>query len=179
MTPKRKKMTIVIRAERCVGCKSCELACAVAHSTAGNLYDAIQAGEKPGYRVNVEAFGCRGVPVHCGHCEDAVCVLACPTGAVHKDEKSGRVLIDGERCIGCRMCVQACPFGVIVMNPNGKGVLKCDMCAERLAKGDVPACVAACPTSALLFGSEEELARAKRRKAAENLVSANERSATE
>lgn len=169
-----KQETITIRVDRCVGCRSCELACAVAHSASGSLEKAVESGEKPGYRVNVEACGPSAVPVHCNHCEDAACVMACPTGAVHRNEKTGHVVVDQERCIGCKMCVQACPFGVIVTDPNGKGVLKCDMCAARLAKGEEPACIEACPTQALVFGSEEDMVREKRKRTAEKMVMARE-----
>ena len=168
------KGTITIRVERCLGCKSCELACAVAHSSAKDLTAAVQSEEKPGHRISVEACGPRAVPVHCNHCEDAPCVLACPTGAIHREADGEPVLFDEERCIGCKMCVQACPFGVITMRADGKGVLKCDLCIERLAAGKVPACVAACPTRTLRFGDEEETGRAKRRNAAERLVRAAE-----
>jgi Fe-S-cluster-containing dehydrogenase component len=80
--------------------------------------------------------------------------------------------MDEERCIGCKMCVQACPFGVITVSVNGTTVLKCDLCAERLAKGEQPACVYACPTKALTFDDAEESNREKRRRAAALIVEA-------
>ena len=166
--------TIILRIKRCLGCKSCELACAVAHSSAKELIVAVRAGEKPGYRVNVEACGPRAVPIHCNHCEDAPCLMVCPTGAIHRDGDDQPVLFDGERCIGCKMCVQACPFGVITMSADGKGVLKCDLCVERLAEGREPACVEACPTGALVFGNEEDVTRSKRREVAEQMVLAEQ-----
>ena len=168
-----KKMIIVI-VEKCLGCKSCELACAVAHSSAKDLNALINSAERPGYRVHVEAYKQRAVPVHCNHCQDAPCIMVCPTGAIHRKAENEPVLFDTARCIGCKMCVQACPFGVITMRLDGKGVLKCDMCVERLAEGKEPACVVACPTNALVFGDEEQLNRAKRRKTAEQLVSSLE-----
>ena len=169
---KKMKKKIFINFSRCLGCRSCELACAIAHSLAGELQAAIYSGEKPGHRIKVEDYGRHAVPVHCNHCEDAACVMACPTGAVHRDAEDGPVIVDKERCIGCRMCVQACPFGVITMNAEGKGVLKCDMCIERLAKGQNPACVSACPTKALVFGDEKEINKAKRLKAAKQMATA-------
>ena len=101
-------------------------------------------------------------------------MLACPTGALYRDGESGPVLVAKERCIGCKMCVQACPFGVIVMGPDGKGVLKCDQCVERLSKGQDPACVEACPTKALVFADEQEASREKRRKTAAQMVAAQQ-----
>jgi len=165
-----KKGVITIRVQRCLGCKSCEIACAAAHSVAKDVRGMARDGERPGHRVNVEPCGRRAVPVHCNHCEEAACMAACPTGAIHREGEGEPVLVDVGRCIGCKMCVQACPFGVIVINPSGKGVLKCDQCVERLARGEDPACVAACPTGALLFAEPSEAARAKRRRAARQLV---------
>jgi carbon-monoxide dehydrogenase iron sulfur subunit len=165
---------IHIHIDRCMACKSCEMACAVAHSTSKELYAAILGGDKPGHRISVEAYGRKAVPVNCNHCEEAACVMACPTGAVHREKPGDPVIVDNERCIGCRMCVMACPFGVITVSPDGKGVLKCDLCIERLADGKEPACVEACPTSALVFVDEGEANAAKRRKTAERMVAAQQ-----
>ena len=166
------KKMLVVNVEKCLGCKSCELACAVAHSSMKELNSLVGSEERPGYRVHVEAYERMAVPVHCNHCDDAPCVSACPTGAIHREEEEGPVLLDIMRCIGCKMCVQACPFGVITMRLDGKGVLKCDLCVERLAEGQEPACVTACPTNSLVFGDEEQVNRSKRRKTAERMVSA-------
>ena len=165
---------ITVNIEKCLACKSCELACAVAHSLAKALSAAVVSGEKPGYRVNVEVYEGHAVPVHCQHCEEAACVIACPTGALHRDEQTGRVLVERERCIGCGMCVQACPFGVITMHPDGKGVLKCDLCMDRLAAGREPACVEACPTKALVFCEEKEASKNRRRQTAAKMVLAQQ-----
>ena len=165
---------IVVDIEKCMACHCCELACAVAHSSTKELSAAVQSGEQPGHRISVEAYGRKAVPVNCQHCEEPACVLACPTGAVYRPGKKGPVLVEAARCIGCRMCVQACPFGVITLRGDGKGVLKCDLCVERLAAGQEPACVAACPTKALRFVEEEDANRVKRRKAAERMVLAQQ-----
>ena len=165
---------IVVEIEKCMGCRSCEFACAVAHSSSKDTQTIIIEEERPGYRINIEAYGVNAVPVHCNHCEEAACLLACPTGAIHRKGDKGPVLFDAERCISCRMCVLACPFGVITMSPSGKGVLKCDHCVERLAEGQEPACVVHCPTGALLFVEEEEVGKSKRKKAAERMVLAQQ-----
>ena len=164
------KGMIILNVEKCLGCKSCELACAIAHSSTKDLNSLASSPEKPGYRIHVEAYEHKSVPVHCNHCDDAPCMMACPTGAIHREGENEPVLFNQARCIGCKMCVQACPFGVITMRLDGKGVLKCDLCIERLAEDQEPACVEACPTNALVFGSEEQVNRAKRIKAAERLV---------
>ena len=167
-----KRMTVIVDTSLCLGCRSCELACAVAHSEAKTLYGVIASGEKPGHRINVEACGRMAVPLRCNQCADAACVLVCPTGAVYREAEGEPVLFDADRCIGCGMCVQACPFGVIVMSADGKRALKCDMCVERLERGEEPACANACPTGALVFGDAEDAGRAKRRKAAQRVLAA-------
>lgn len=164
------KKKIFIDFSRCLGCRSCEIACAVAHSSTGELLSAIHSGERPGNRIKVEEYERHAVPVHCNHCEDAPCILACPTGAIHRYDDDSPVLIDASRCIGCKMCVQACPFGMIDISFDGKSVLKCDLCIDRLSKGKEPACVAACITKALFFGDEKEENKKKRKKVAEKLV---------
>ena len=169
-----KRLTVHI--ERCVGCHTCEFVCAIAHSDSKNPETIIMSGERPGYRVFVESYANRAIPVHCSHCEKAACMLACPTHAIHREEEGGPVLFDVARCIGCRMCVHACPFGVLTVNSRGKGVLKCDLCVERLAEGLEPACVAACPTKAVTFETEEDSTRTRRRKSAAMVLAAQEES---
>ena len=163
---------IAVEIERCMGCKSCEIACAVEHSSSKDIQSIVKDGEKPGSRVNVEAYGLKAVPVNCNHCDEPACLVACPTGAIYREQDGGPVLFDNERCIGCKMCVQACPFGVITVRSDGRGVLKCDLCIERLADGREPACVTACPTKALRFIEEKESNKMKRLKAAAQMVMA-------
>jgi len=174
MAIKSKDKRITVKIERCMSCHTCEIACAISHSASKDLETIVTDGERPGYRLTVEAFDEKGVPVLCQHCDEPACVMACPTGAIHRNGESGPVLYDDERCIGCRMCVQACPFGVISVKPDGKKVLKCDLCIERLARHKLPACVAACPTAALEFADSEKSNREKRQKMAEQMVSAQE-----
>ncbi|MCZ7665148.1 MAG: 4Fe-4S dicluster domain-containing protein [Thermoleophilia bacterium] len=87
----------------------------------------------------------------CMHCTDAACVLACPTGAASK-QPDGTVRIDHERCIGCRYCNWACPFGIPKWDEAANTSCMCWMCADRTAEGQKPACVSACPTGALDYG---------------------------
>ena len=85
--------------------------------------------------------------IQCRHCEDAPCVTACLSSAMKKDEETGLVTHDPEKCIGCWTCIMVCPFGAIKMDSSGKVVSKCDLCAEL----EVPACVANCPNGALVY----------------------------
>jgi len=113
------------------------------------------------------------VPLQCRHCEDAPCVAVCPTGALHREDEEGPVLIDSELCVGCKMCVVVCPFGVITMSRD-KAIIKCDLCIDRLEQGQEPACVAACPTGALRLEEAAEVAHDARQRLLESIREAAE-----
>ena len=164
------RKVIMVDIEKCLACKSCEIACAVAHSKSGRLEEAIAEQPRPQRRVTVEAAEQFAVPMQCRHCEEAPCIAVCPTGAIYRRKTDDPVLIDHDRCIGCKYCIVVCPFGVIDVSNDGKAVLKCDLCIERTKAGKEPACVEACPTKALRLVSERELAAGKRRLAAQELV---------
>jgi len=167
--------SIMVDIEKCLACKSCEIACAVAHSQSKNLEEAIGEMPKPQRRVTVLSAGEFAVPLQCRHCEDAPCIAVCPTGAIHRQAAEGPVLIEKDKCIGCRYCLVVCPFGVIELSGDGKAMVKCDLCFERAEAGQEPACVEACPTKALKLVSEKELAADKRRRAAQDLVSSTQK----
>jgi len=99
------------------------------------------------------------MPLHCLHCEDAPCVLVCPTEAMTKLGPGEPVICNGERCIGCSLCVLACPYGVLRLDRLGRKVLKCDLCMDRLGRGLEPACAEACPSLAIQFLPLEEIDR--------------------
>ncbi|MFO8013381.1 MAG: 4Fe-4S dicluster domain-containing protein [Phycisphaerae bacterium] len=162
---------IACRVDRCLGCRSCEMACAVEHSESKTLRGAVAESPRPQRRVTVERAGRGGLPLQCRHCEDAPCIAVCPTDAMHRAEEGGPVAIDADRCIGCRMCLLVCPFGVIALRRDGRAIVKCDQCIERTEAGRAPACVEACPTGALVFTTPEEYARLMRREAAEKVRS--------
>jgi len=166
---------IVVDEKRCLGCRTCEIECALAHSEADGLIDAIHADERPESRIHVEPLGEFGIPLQCRHCEDAPCMMVCPTEAIHRDEEQGPVLIDNERCIGCKFCVLVCPFGVISLSRDGKAVIKCDLCIARTELGKEPACVAGCPTGAMQFVEVNEYLRQRRRQAGKKAAAATER----
>jgi carbon-monoxide dehydrogenase iron sulfur subunit len=109
---------ISVRIDRCVGCHTCELACAIAHSQSQDIETMIMEGENPGYRIHVEAYGPRSIPISCQHCEEAACALACPTGAVKRNAAGKPVLVEDERCIGCSMCVQSCPTKALMLQDD-------------------------------------------------------------
>lgn len=142
---------IVVNRERCLACKQCVVECAMAHYEAGSLVEAASSETPPQGRLHIEPFKDSGKPVICRHCPKAKCIEACPKEAIGRREEGGPVLLDTDLCDGCGLCVAACPFGVIVMSPSNKVAIKCDMCMERTAGGEDPACVSACPTGALEF----------------------------
>lgn len=156
------KGAIVVKADRCQGCKTCELACAVEHSVSQRLEEAIRETPFPTARVSVEQGAGFAVPLQCRQCEDAPCVAVCPTQALHRTDQESPVLIDHDLCVGCQACVLACPFGVIRMDRFSRAIIKCDQCFERIERGELPACVAACPVRALEFKSLDEVTREKR-----------------
>jgi carbon-monoxide dehydrogenase iron sulfur subunit len=138
--------------DKCLGCKTCELQCAVERNSATKrLALAVHEDPKPAARVGV--FGPTGssFPLQCRHCQDALCLMACPSGAMQRDPEKGTTFVAQEKCRGCWMCVMACPFGAVIPSAGFKTALKCDACMQM----EEPACVASCPTGALLYGEEE------------------------
>ena len=149
---------VFVNMERCLGCKSCELACAVEHSRSKSLFVALSEIPLPKKRVFVEYGDGKKVPLQCRHCREAPCVDACMSGALKWDSQTNLVTHDREKCVGCWMCIMVCPFGVIGREKDSKVALKCDRCYGR----DEPACVEACPTGALLYATLEEAEKVKR-----------------
>lgn len=132
-----------------MGCGLCEVHCITAHSRSKDIIHA-HKDEAPRAvaRCVVERDGAVSFALQCRHCDRALCVESCMTGAMHRDEETGAVVHDEDRCIGCYMCVMSCPNGAIAIDyEKGKAVAKCDLCAEV---GE-PACVANCPNGALIY----------------------------
>ena len=163
---------IVVNHDRCVGCKCCELACSIAHSGAESLAEAVQSGARAEARVHVEPSGRFGTPMQCHHCKDAPCIAVCPSEAIARAPKAIPVLLDQDRCIGCRLCMVVCPFGAISISHEGKAMLKCDMCIKRTEAGGLPACVTACPSGALTYQDIDEWLLQRRRRSADLLRAA-------
>ncbi len=164
------KYMIYVDTERCVGCRSCEIACAVEHSATKNLFTAIREKPLPNPRVLVLHHENVNVPLRCLHCADAPCTRVCPSGAMHYTPE-GFVVCDEAKCIGCGLCSLACPIGHPEVSTATGKVIKCDFCYHRVREGREPACVEACPTGALIFGTTSEVLEEIRRRAAKKLVS--------
>jgi len=101
------------------------------------------------------------LPVPCYHCEDPVCIKACPTGAIYKEEKYGAVLVEPDKCEGTRKCWKACPYGAPQYEGDEPGIKmsKCNMCIDRLEQGLKPICVLSCSMRAMEFAPISELER--------------------
>jgi len=138
---------IMIDVNLCNGCLTCTLACSAAHSLSQEIVGAMS--EKTPTRIKILPVKGRAVPLMCRHCEQPACVDACMTGAMQKDPCTGIVSNEGndQTCVGCWMCIMACPYGAINQHPTEKVALKCDRCKDR----EIPSCVESCPNKALRF----------------------------
>lgn len=149
----------------CIGCRTCMAACLAKHDVVNDVAAS---------RLNLVTTLAISAPVTCRHCADAPCAAVCPTGALYHD--GGRIAIDDSRCIGCRGCVMACPYGAvdIVMrdvsttmgdlvlgSSERPAVIKCDLCYDRPSG---PACIEACPTKSLILVDKKELEERTRQK---------------
>jgi Fe-S-cluster-containing dehydrogenase component len=145
-----KKMTLVIDADRCFGCRGCEVACKQENGVAlGSYWTKVKDIGPSGKYPDLQMYF---LPTFCQACHTPECVKACPTGASYQRPEDGIVLIDREKCIGCRYCIMACPYEARTFNKEMRVVEKCTMCAHLQAVGDRPACVKACSAQARFFG---------------------------
>jgi carbon-monoxide dehydrogenase iron sulfur subunit len=168
--------TVFVHPERCIGCKQCEIACAVAHSQSKSLFWAVFESPLPTPRIHAEPGLTLNTsfPNKCRHCNPAPCMGVCPTGAIYRAEDFPEiVLIDVGKCIACGMCAMVCPFDVIVYRasqdaPHKETVaIKCTHCIERQRQGQMPACVEVCKVGALEFGEINELVKRARTRLSE------------
>jgi Fe-S-cluster-containing dehydrogenase component len=143
---------LMVNQDKCDGCMLCVVACSVAHTgTIEAARSHIQVHRTPGGAY---------IPLSCHHCETASCVRACPTKACHLDEEGLAVVIDATRCIGCRTCVVACPFGHAHYDRVLRVSTKCDYCDGE------PECARVCARGAIEYVYSEESSHTKRREAA-------------
>ena len=156
---------ILIDTTKCIGCYACEQACAErwGFPTDNEIHELSSIKNTAIKTVN-ETY----VPRMCMHCQDPTCVSVCPVGAFQKTAE-GPVVYDADKCIGCRYCMQACPFDVPryqwhSLNPK---VTKCDMCRDRVLQGQKPACVEICPAEARVFGFLDEIIKEAKKRVAE------------
>jgi formate dehydrogenase iron-sulfur subunit len=154
-----KQHAYLFDATRCIDCRACMIACSVENQ--------VEMGESHIWLTGAGVMGTypdlkrASMPYHCMHCLEPDCASACPVGAWHK-RADGPVVYNAGKCIGCRYCMNACPFEVPHFDWNkgiveGAFIRKCTMCTQRLEVGQSPACVHTCPTDALKFGERADL----------------------
>ena len=172
-----------IQVDKCIGCGKCVEACKAENDVPKEPFFYRTWVERYVIRTNGEVEvdspdgGINGFPLHdgegdvlrsffipklCNQCDNPPCVQVCPVGATFKTE-DGVVLVDSDYCIGCRYCIQACPYGARYLDPRTNTADKCTFCYHRITKGLAPACVEVCPTGARVFGEFKALASPLRR----------------
>lgn len=162
-------LAILVDITECIGCRGCVEGCMLRRGIEEDPFEVEQLSAKA-YTI-VEEYGDADYFARrmCMHCQDPTCASACPVEAIRKTEM-GPVIYEARRCLGCRYCMMACPFDVprFEWNASVPSIAKCDMCVDRQLRGEVPACVEACPVEATISGTRGELlAEAHRRIAAD------------
>ncbi|MGI5839484.1 MAG: 4Fe-4S dicluster domain-containing protein [bacterium] len=142
----KKQLGFIIDLNKCTGCQSCEIACKQENGVAAGIR------WRKVHTVNREHYP--AAPTYrfslaCNHCDEPECRRVCPAGAYTKRPEDGIVLHDKDKCLGCRYCTWACPYGAPQYNPVTRKAEKCDFCAHLIDAGREPACIQACPTGAL------------------------------
>jgi len=146
---------------KCIGCRECVMACKEVNELAPDFPRRWSSGDGLSARnwtSVIDTGDGKHVRKQCRHCEEPACAASCPVGALQKME-TGAVVYDGSKCMGCRYCMMACPYGIprYDWDQTVPYVRKCILCHERLVQGLQPACTEACPTGATIFGDRDEL----------------------
>jgi len=144
---------VLVNEPVCMGCRLCEVYCRLSHAKSPDIIKAFKK-ESGSPRLRLESRNPVFFSLRCQHCADAPCITACLTGALSRDTKTGAVINDTARCIGCWTCILACPYGTIKQDSLQHKSLKCDLCQGK----ETPACVANCPNEALIYEEVPEVA---------------------
>lgn len=146
------KKLLMAEPDKCTGCKACQIVCSIKHS-------GVSSPRKS--RIRIIPLGSDiFLPVGCQHCEEAPCMNVCPKDAIYLDQKLERVMVDYDRCVSCRTCAAACPYGAILFEYEHGKIYKCDLC------DGAPECVRFCEPRCLKFVDRSMLPYSKMRGAA-------------
>jgi Fe-S-cluster-containing dehydrogenase component len=148
-------MHFYVDPSRCIGCRSCENACAECETHRGRTMIHVDFLDR--------AQSTDTVPTVCMHCDDPTCAQVCPADAIKKNEQGVVMSSLKPRCVACSNCVLACPFGVPRVLGDIEQMMKCDMCWDRTSAGKRPMCATVCPSQALAYVSEEVIAARRER----------------
>ncbi len=169
----RRRFGVLVDLTACIGCRSCYVACKLKQGFPSEKKGNLRAPCEPHLseitytEILPRKVGdtVRFVKVQCMHCIDPACASACTVGAIYKLE-DGPVVVNQDKCVGCRYCQIACPFSIpkFQWSKNRSVMAKCDLCFDRVLMGLKPACVEVCPVNALVFGYRDELLKEARRR---------------
>jgi len=146
---RKKQYGMVIDVRRCIGCHACTVACKSEFDVALGVNRSWVEYVEKGVYPNV---GRSFLPRLCNHCSEPPCVYVCPTNVTYKRKQDGIVVVDQGLCIGCKYCVQACPYDARYLDPYTGWADKCDFCIHRVSQGVEPSCVSTCVGGARIFG---------------------------
>jgi len=147
---------LLVNSEKCTGCRICEIVCSFHKERECNPTKS---------RIHIIKWEDAGidVPIVCQQCEIPICERVCPVEAISRDQKTGAMIIDYNVCIGCRMCLMACPFGGMSIDIEQKKIIKCDLCEGN------PVCAKFCPTQAIEYVQATRATLIKKRNSAQKL----------
>jgi Fe-S-cluster-containing dehydrogenase component len=146
------RYAMVIDTKKCVGCMDCVVACKTENNVPEGYNRDWLAYETIGKYPNLSQ---ENRSERCNHCDNPPCVYCCPCNASHISDSGGIVLVDYDKCSGCKACIAACPYDARFIHPEGYAS-KCTFCEHRVKNGDNPACVEVCPTHCMFFGDLED-----------------------
>jgi tetrathionate reductase subunit B len=164
-----RRLAMVIDLDKCTGCHACSVACKAEFDVPLGVWRSwVKVGEKGSFPDTGRFF----LPRLCNHCDHPPCMKVCPTGATSQRE-DGIVKVDEDKCVGCKLCIAACPYQARFSHPIKKVANKCDFCLHRVDQGVVPSCVNTCHAQARIFGdlndSKSEVSKLAARKAVQVL----------
>ena len=147
----KQQWAMLIDVRKCIGCQACTVSCIQENAVPEGSFRTVVSTYSVKLTDSAQPAGTYVLPRLCNHCDNPPCIPVCPVGATYKRE-DGIVAVDGDRCVGCAYCVQACPYDARFINHETNKADKCTFCAHRVDAGLLPACVETCVGGARIFG---------------------------